>query len=98
MDFSVMLNNSRITLKNHFRYLVVFINTKLNFQFHPNVVANKLFSAAGILYKLKHVLPLNALLELYYLLVHPHLLTDWWCGVSGFPPIFINLFLFKIKW
>ena len=56
-----MLNNSRITLKNHFRYLVVFIDTKLNFQFHPNVVANKLFSAAGILYKLKHVLPLNFL-------------------------------------
>ena len=41
-DFSVMLNNSPITLKNHIKYLGVFIDSKLNFYFHLNIVANKL--------------------------------------------------------
>ena len=74
MDFSVTLNNSPIMLTNHVRYLEVFIDSKLNFHFYLNVVANKLSRAVGILYKSKHVLPQKALLKLCYSLVHPHLL------------------------
>ena len=73
-DFSVTLNNSPITLKNHVKYLGVFIDSKLNFYFHLNVVANKLSRALGILCKLKHILSQNTLLKLYYSLVHLHLL------------------------
>ena len=73
-DFSVTLDNSPITFKNHIKYLGVFIDSKLNFHFHLNVVANKLSRALGSQCKLKHVLPQNALLKLYYSLFHPHLL------------------------
>ena len=38
------------------------------------VVTNKLFRAVGILCKLKHVLPHNAVFKLYYSLFHPQLL------------------------
>ena len=90
-----MLNNSPITLTNHVKYLGVFIESKLNFHFYLNVVVNKLFRSVGILYKLKHVLPKNALLKLYYSLIHPHF-TDWWRAVPLFPLTCTNLLLFKI--
>ena len=63
MDFSVMFNNSPITLKNHVRYLGVFINFILNFYFYLNVV-NKLSRAVSIKYRLKHILLQNVLLSL----------------------------------
>ena len=84
-DFSVTLINSPITLKNHFKYLAVFIDSKLNFHFHLNIVANKLSKAVGILCKLKHVLPQNALLKLYYSLFHSHLLYGLVAWGSTFP-------------
>ena len=90
-DFSVTLNNSPITLKNYIKYLGVFIDSKLNFHFHLNVVANKLSRALGILCKLKHVLPQNALLKLYYSLVHPHLLYGLVVWGSTFPTYLLKL-------
>ena len=84
-DFSVTLNNSPITLKNHVKYLGVFIDSKLNFHFHLNVVANKLSRALGIPSKLKHVLPQNALFKLYYSLFYPHLLYGLVAWGSTFP-------------
>ena len=90
-DFSVSLNNSPITLKNHVKYLGVFIDSKLNFHFHLNVVANKLSRPLGILCNLKHVLPQNALLKLYYSLVHPHLLYSLVVWGSMFPTYLLEL-------
>ena len=89
-DFSVTLNNSPITLKNHVKYLGVFIDSKLNFHFHLNVVANKLSRALGILCKLKHVLPQSILLKLYYSLVHPLLLYGLVIWGSMFPTYLLN--------
>ena len=90
-DFFVTLNNSPITLKNHVKYLGVFIDSKLNFHFHLNAVANKFSRALGILCKLKHVLPQNALLKLYYSLVHPHLPYGIVAWGSTFPTYLLKL-------
>ena len=61
-------------LKNQVRYLGVFIDSKLNF--HLNVVANKVFRAIGILYKLKHVLPKCSKIILFTF----SSLFTWWTG------------------
>jgi len=43
--------------------------SKMNFKYHLNLVERKLSTAVGILYKMKAVLPREALLKLYYALV-----------------------------
>jgi len=52
--------------------LKILNDSKLNFKYHLNLVESKLSRAVGILYKA--VLPREALLKLYYALVHPYLL------------------------
>ena len=73
------------------KYLGVFIDSKLNLHFHLKVVANQLYRPIGILCKLKNVLPQNALLKLYYSLVHPHLLYGLVVWGSMFPTYLLKL-------
>ena len=69
-----MLNNTPIPLSNNVNYLVVQLDSKLNFFNHLNMVEHKLSRGIGVLYKLKEVLLRDALLKLHYALIHPYLL------------------------
>ena len=73
-NFSIILDNCSIEVNEKAKYLGVLIDSKLNFQQHLNQVENKVSRAVGIMFKLKSVLPQEALLKLYYALVHPYLL------------------------
>ena len=55
-------------------YLRVFIDDKLNFQEHIKHLEKKISRSMGILSKLKNYLPKHTLFQLYYTLVHSHLL------------------------
>ena len=73
-DFVVKLDDSFIKAENCVKCLSILINSNLNFHFQLEEIENKLSKSLEIVYKLKPILPLIALLKLYYSMVHSHLL------------------------
>ena len=73
-NFSVNINNVSVSANEYGKYLGVSIDSKLNYNFHIKAVELKLSRAVGIIAELKSFLPQNVLLQLYYALVHSHLL------------------------
>ena len=61
------------------------IDSKLNFQNHLKIIESKLSRGVGILYRLKAVLPREALCKIYFALFHPHLLYGLVAWGSTFP-------------
>ena len=59
---------------NEFKYLGVVLDSKFDFHTHIQLIENKISRAVGIISKLKHIFPSDALLKLYYSLLHPYLL------------------------
>ena len=61
------------------------IDPKLNFQNHIKIIESKLSRGVGILYRLKAVVPREALCKIYFALFHPHLLYGLVVWGSTFP-------------
>ena len=55
------------------KYLGIVIDLQLNFESYIDNVQSKIAKGLEILFKLNKILTSNALLMLYYALVHPHL-------------------------
>ena len=66
-------NGSAINIVDSAKYLGVVIDNELNFKQHIKIMEGKVARSVGILSKLKHFLPQNILLQLYYALVYPFL-------------------------
>ena len=89
-DFVVKLDDTFIKAENCVKYLGILIDSNLNFRFHLEEIENKLSKSLGILYRLKPILPQNALLKLYYSMVHSHLLYGLVVWRSAFPSYLKN--------
>ena len=66
--FVVKLDDAFIKAENCVKYLVIHVDSNLNFRFHLEEIENKLSKSLGIHYKLKPIQPQNALLKLYIIL------------------------------
>ena len=73
-DFFIKLDGTVISAENSVKYLGINLDLNLNFRKHIEVIENKLCRSLAILFKLKPVLPQNALLKLHYAMVHPYLI------------------------
>ena len=80
-----MLDHSSVEANEKAKYLGVLLDSKLDFQQHFNHVESKVLKAVGIMFKLKSILTQEALLKLYYALVHPYLLYGIIAWESTFP-------------
>ena len=69
----------------------------LNFRKHIEVIENKLSRSLAILFKLKPVLPQNALLKLYNAMVHPYLIYGPVAWSSTFPSYIEKLNILQNK-
>ena len=79
---TLTLNSEMINTTETARYLGIIIDSKLKFQSHISSLEKKLAHSVGILTKLSHFLPHDALLNLYYSLIHSQLLyaLPVWCA------------------
>ena len=57
----------------YFKFLGILFDENLTWKCHINMVTNKLSKVIGILNRLKHVYPQNALLSIYHSLFATHL-------------------------
>ena len=59
---------------DNFKYLGVILHSKFDFYAHIQFIENKISRAVGTISKLKRIFLADALLQLYYSLLHPYLL------------------------
>ena len=96
-DFFIKLNGTVIRAENSVKYLGINLDLNLNFRKHIEVIENKLSRSLAILFKLKPVLPQNALLKLYYAMVHPYLIYGLVAWGSTFPSYIEKLNILQNK-
>jgi hypothetical protein len=73
-ELNILLNNEKVTVYPHFKFLGIDIDNKLKFNYHITSICNKLSKSIGIIYKLKQCLPPEAIKNLYYNFVYPYIL------------------------
>ena len=62
-----------ITPANHVKFLSVLIDETLSWRSHCVELSRKLARSVGIFYKLRHYVPLDTLISIYYVLFYPFL-------------------------
>ena len=93
-DFKLKIGGKRIFPSTHLKYLGVLIDSNLTFKPQINDIANKLKRTIGILAKLRHFLPREVLISVYYALFYSHLnycTQIWGQPVSNFISRITNL-------
>lgn len=73
-DICVKLNGMSIEKVECCRYLGIFIDDKLTWSHHIDIIYKKLMKYVGIFYKIRCKLPLPILKNIYFAFVHPYIL------------------------
>ena len=81
-NFKLIINREALVEITSFKFLGIFIDSKLTWKNHINFISNKLARNIGIIKKLQNKLSGNSLALLYNILVQPHLYycTILWGG------------------
>ena len=72
-DLYLSIGETRILEKTCTKFLGIIIDQKLDWHAHLAHISNKVSRALYILHKIKHILPRQHLLTVYYSLIHPHI-------------------------
>ena len=79
-DFKPSINHNLIKQTDNLRYLGVYLNNKLLWKSHIDILSTKLSKMCGIIYKLRHYVPLSSLKSIHFSLFHSQLqysLLNW---------------------
>ena len=97
IDFFIKLDGTVISAGYSVKYLGINLDLNLNFSKLIEVIENKLSRSLTIMFKLKPVLPQNALLKLYYAMVHPCLIYGLVAWGSTFPSYIEKLIILSYQ-
>ena len=76
---SIKLNGIRLLPNDHVKYLGIFIDNNLSWDYNTIQLSIKLSRTNGILSKLRHFTPLSSLISVYYSLFYSH--VTYGCSV-----------------
>lgn len=87
----VYFNGESLEWINQFKYLGIFIDSKLSFKPHVQYVQRKLNQLHGVFYSMNNYMPINTLIKLFHSLVYPTLIQSIiiWGGI--YPSNLINI-------
>ena len=71
---STKLNGKKLVPTDCVKYLGIYMDKNLKWNYHINQLGEKLSRSNGILYKLKQYCPINILRSLYYTIFYSHML------------------------
>ena len=77
---NIRITACNIEQKSQIKYLGVFIDEHLKWDAQLQHINNKITKNIGILFKLRHYVPISTLKQLYYTLIYPYLtygLMSW---------------------
>ena len=72
-EFNVSISGNVIVKSDYVKYLGVFLDDCLSWKIHIDKLSKKLSRACGMVYKLRHYVPLSSLKLVYNGLFHSHL-------------------------
>ena len=81
---SIKLNGLKLTPVDYIKYLGMYIDKYLNWNFHVNELCKKLSRANGIISKLRYNAPLEICLQVYYAIFYSYLING--CNLWGLTP------------
>ena len=75
MDYniSIKINGSKLNPSDHVKYLVVFLDKNLAWDYQISQLSNILSRSNDVLYKLRKYIPKQTLLSVYYSIFYSHL-------------------------
>ena len=71
--FSIRLNGFKLLPSTHSKYLTLYLDYKLTWEFHRKQISNKLSRANGVLFKLRNFCPKEVLINVYHSIFYSHL-------------------------
>ena len=80
-EISIKLNGKKLTPVDYVKYLGVYLDKFLSWNFHILQLSKKLSRANGILSKLRHNAPIETCLQVYYSIFYSHL--SYSCNIWG---------------
>ncbi|XP_057310678.1 uncharacterized protein LOC130648640 [Hydractinia symbiolongicarpus] len=96
-DFRLFINGKRLIPSNCIKYLGVLLDSDLSWKSQINDTVAKLKRANGALAKLRHFVPLNVLILVYYAIFHSHLLMSFESRRASSSHLYGNLELLKFS-
>ena len=73
-SFSIKLNGYKLEPTDNVKYLGLYLDQNLSFDYHINQLSKKLSRTNGILSKLRHFTTKETLISVYYSLFYSHIL------------------------
>ena len=73
-SFSIKFNGKKLIPVNHVKYLGMFLDNHLSWDYHINQLGKKLSRANGIIAKLRHNAPIKTCIQVYYAIFYSHLI------------------------
>jgi len=83
---TINYNRKELTREYSLKYLGIFIDSHLNWKRHVNCIAKKIKRSIGILSKIRYFTNLNILINLYYTLIYPFLISGIMISSGCFYP------------
>jgi len=80
-NISIKFNGKKLSPVDHIKYLGMYIDKYLNWNFHIHELSKKLSRANGIISKLRHNAPIEVLLQVYYAIFYSYLIYA--CNIWG---------------
>jgi len=77
----ISIDMQTINFSNCVKFLGVTIDTNLSWSVHINNIVSKLSKGVGVISRLRHTLPTNLLIKIYYILIMPYL--TYCCVIWG---------------
>lgn len=71
--FRLYIANKAIKQEKYIKYLGVYLDSHLNWKYHISNISKKIKRAIGILSKLRHLVNMSTLIQIYYSLIYPYL-------------------------
>jgi len=96
-NLATHLNNSLLAINESKKYLGIMIDCRLNFKNQIKLLTAEMSRSLGVIYKLWHTLPATALRNLYYSMIHPHLLYEIVIWGNAYEKLIKTLKFYKIK-
>ena len=72
--FSIKMEGRKLIPSDNVKYLGLFLDKNLSWDFHVNQLSKKLSRANGILAKIRHFLPTKILISVYYSIFYSHII------------------------
>ena len=80
-SISIKFNGIKLTPVNHVKYLGMYLDSYLSWEYHIHELSKKLSRANGILSKLRYNAPFDICLQVYYSIFYSHLIYG--CNIWG---------------